>query len=97
MAPIARTVLSLWKGELPARLSMAEIAAAVADQHRVSVAEIRGRGRNARLVAARQRFMAEAYAQGRWSQPTIGRWLDGRDHSTIHHGIAAHRGRAARP
>ena len=92
-----RTVLSLWKGELPARLSMAEIAAVVADRQGVSPAEIRGRGRTRRLVVARQAFMAEAYAQGRWSQPTIGRWLGGRDHSTIHHGIAAHRERAARP
>jgi len=46
------------------------------------------------LCCARQRFMAEAYATGRFSLPQIGRFI-GRDHTTVLHGIRAHGRRTA--
>jgi len=68
-----------------------EVAAAAG----VSVADILGPSRRARVVAARQAVMAVLHRRG-WSSPRIGRALR-RDHSTVLHGIRAHAARFAGP
>lgn len=93
VAPSPRMYLSLWHGLRPWSLSMAEIAADICERHEISVADIRAPERGGRPVcAARTAFMFEAYATGRFSLPRIGRFL-GRHHTTVMHGIRAHKAR----
>lgn len=93
-------VLSMWRGVIdngePARprRSMAEIAAQIAELHDLTVHDLKAYNRTRRFAHARQHAMAEMHATGLYSQPQIGRFLGGRDPSTIHHGIWAHRKRA---
>jgi chromosomal replication initiation ATPase DnaA len=82
-------VLSLWKGWISTAPTMAKIAARVAADRRVSVAELKGSRRDAWLARARQEAMWLMRQEGRWTLPQIGRFLN-RDHSTVIHGIRAH-------
>lgn len=93
----ANTVLSLWRGVLEVRhfQTMGEILADVAAASGVAVAVLRGPSQCLHISRPRQQFMAEAHATGRYSLPTIGRFLGGRDHTTILHGVRAYRARLA--
>lgn len=82
-------VLSLWKGMIRTDPTMAEIAAQVAAERRISISELKGVRRDAGLAHARQEAMWRMYQQGRWSLPQIGRFLN-RDHTTVIHGIRVH-------
>lgn len=73
--------------------SMADIIEDVSKRRGVSVFDIKGPMRFKAINAARQEFMAEAYATGRWSMPQIGKFLGGRDHTTVLHGIRQHTAR----
>jgi chromosomal replication initiator protein len=71
----------------------AAILADVAAEHGVTVAEIIGPSRKPKIAYAR--FHAEAALRALTmangappSYPMIGRWLGGRDHTTIIHGCA---------
>lgn len=77
------------------RLSLKEIAARVAQTHAVSVADIRGRSRVRAVVNARHHFMSEALATRCHSSSQIGRWCDGRDHTSVLHARQAHAKREA--
>jgi len=77
------------------RRTMADIIADVSRRTGVPVIEIRGLSRFKSISHARQIFMAEAYATGRFSLPQIGRFLGGRDHTTILSGIRRHAERTA--
>lgn len=69
------------------------IVAKVAEHHvGVSLAALRGRGRQPALVIPRQMFMALALADGRFSSVQVGRLLK-RDHKTVLHGAAKHAAR----
>lgn len=93
-------VLSLFKGEIeidvaPRKLTMREIVADVAERRGFTVDELIGPGRHKRLSRARHEAFALIYAQGRLSLPEIGRRFGGRDHTTVLHGIRAHKARQA--
>lgn len=91
------TLLSLWKGAVPREVqprSMREILLDVAALSGVSVQDLKSQKRCRDVVIPRQQAMAEMYATGRCSMPMIGSFLGGRDHTTILHGIRAHRKRA---
>lgn len=95
-----RTVLSLWKGqikldEIADRRSMAEICADVAARYGVTAEALRGVSRVRTLAWPRQHAYAEMYATGRFSLPQIGRFFGWRDHTTILHGVRAHKARQA--
>lgn len=79
---------SLWRGAVTRPPTMAGIAAEVAVQHRVTVADIRGPSRVRGLVRARQEFMARAWVAGK-TKCAIGRYL-GRDHTTVIYGLRVH-------
>ena len=87
------TVLSLWKGRIDAKPSMEQMLSAVAEEHGVSVRELKSVNQSRRISDVRRVFMAEAYDTGRFSMTQIGRFL-GRDHTTVSTGIAAVRGQA---
>lgn len=72
----------------PAARSILESAA---EYHASSVREILSRKRQQHIVRARQRAMAELSDRG-WSLERIAIVMR-RDHSTVHHGIGAHRAR----
>lgn len=101
--PQPRYVLSLWKGRLdraPEPLSpMHLIARRVADRHGFTVGDLAGPSKLRSIARARQEAMYELYrvrlADGRrrWSYPMIGRFLGGRDHTTIWFGVARHEAR----
>lgn len=90
-------VLSLWRGETlkVRRPRMADIVAAVADKHDVTVADLKGPSRVKHIVAARFEAMARMYDLGIWSMPQIGRFF-GRDHTTVLNGIRRHHGASAK-
>ncbi|XAI96573.1 putative chromosomal replication initiator protein DnaA [Microcystis phage Mae-JY35] len=57
--------------------------------------EILSERRHRQIVKARHAIMYWATRQTRFSMPQIGQRLGGRDHTTILHGVAAHRKRRA--
>lgn len=59
-----------------------DLAHAVAARHRLTVADLTGPGREKRLVRVRTLLCALLVARGA-SRAQVGRWLGGRDHSTI--------------
>jgi chromosomal replication initiation ATPase DnaA len=69
--------------------TMAGIAKAAAIHYGLSLVDLRGRSRLQRVSHARQEAMAGMRAAG-FSLNQIGRYLDGRDHHTVSHGIEAH-------
>ena len=77
------------------KLSLSEIAGRVASHHGVSIADIRGRSRLKSAVAARHHFMSEALATRCHSSSQIGRWCDGRDHTSVLSARLAHAKREA--
>lgn len=82
------------------RRTMPDILRTVSRLHLVTPEELIAQDRRKRLVLARQEFMARAYEtptlSGRMrSLPEIGRFLGGRDHTTILHGVNRHRERTA--
>lgn len=71
-----------------------DIARLVCIERGVSLVDLIGRNQHRPIALARQEFMARAYAETGASLPQIGSVV-GRDHSTVHHGVRAHRGRTA--
>ena len=68
-------------------LSMMRIVAEVAGQFGLTVEQVRGRqGRNA-LARARHEAMWRCYRETRHSLTAIGRYFDGRDHTTVLHAV----------
>ena len=78
----------------PHLASMRSVAEDVCAEYGLTLTELRGRSRVFRVAHPRQDFMARAYDLPHTSLPMIGRWLGGRDHSTIHSGIKAHEARS---
>lgn len=63
----------------------------VAEKHGVTVNDIRSNSRKRKgITEARQEVMGRLYATERCSLTLIGRWLGGRDHTTVRHGVIAH-------
>lgn len=90
-------VLSLFRGliEVPApRLTMREIAMSVAEKYGLTLLDLMGESRLARIAHPRQEAMWLIRQGGRCSLPMIGRFF-GRDHTTILHGVRAHELRIA--
>lgn len=65
------------------------IVNSVAAEHDIHVEDLIGRSRTTHIVRARQHAMVELRALG-LSLPVVGRFLGGRDHTTVLHGIRAH-------
>lgn len=72
------------------RVTMRELAEQVCVKHGITVAELKGERKLKRLIPARYEFMALAYELPHTSYPMIGRFLGGRDHTTVRHGVMAH-------
>jgi chromosomal replication initiation ATPase DnaA len=90
--------LSLWRGRIMApvgRLTMQEIAADVGALHGVTVADIRGEDRTRRVVTARNHAAWSMDQQPHLNRSQIGRWMGGRDRTTINNAIAQHEARDA--
>lgn len=69
----------------------AEIVREVAIKHGVRVAHMKGESRTAHLVRARQEAFYRLYGEcAHLSMPAIGRFMGGRDHTTVLHGIKEH-------
>lgn len=79
---------------VPSGVKMSTICDAVAKEFDVTVEEIKGRSRVAHLNEARQEAMRLMWDAGH-SLPKIGRFLGGRDHTTIMAGIRKARARIA--
>lgn len=71
----------------PGRMdTMAEIALASARAYGIDVADLRGRDRRRALAILRQDAMAAMKRAG-FSTTQIGRYFDGRDHTTVLHAV----------
>lgn len=79
--------------------SMASMVKEVADKHGLSVWDLKGYSRKRAVAHPRQEFMWRARqfrrpdGSYRYSLHQLGRFLGGRDHSTIHYGAEAHEAR----
>lgn len=80
----------------PRHQRLLSLCRVVAEEWGVTVEDIRQRTKgHSDACEARQRFMRLAYEAGLGSTPQIGRFLGGRDHTTVLHGIRRDRERAA--
>lgn len=86
-------MMSMWKGPIKVRYTMHEILDDVSMMYGVSVADLRGPARTKGIAHARQHAMYLMAQQPHLSLPQIGRYLN-RDHTTILHGVRAHKARA---
>lgn len=68
---------------------------ATAEANNLTPDELIGQSRKRRVCQPRQELMFRMYETGRYSLPLIGQFLGGRDHTTILHGVRAHRKRMA--
>ena len=64
-------------------VTMAGLLRSVCERHRVAPMEVSGPCRFRELVAARKDFVRLAVSAGKWSSVQIGRFLGGRDHTSI--------------
>ncbi|MBO6901388.1 MAG: hypothetical protein JJ864_08580 [Rhizobiaceae bacterium] len=74
-----------YKAGVPYRITLAEIERRICKATRVSRAEIHSSRRSMRVVLARQAFMYWARRLTSRSLPEIGRFVGGRDHTTVLH------------
>lgn len=77
------------------RMSMPDILEEISKKHRISQASILGPSRKRPIAHARQHAMFEMAQQDHLSLPMIGQFLGGRDHTTVLHGVRAHKARVA--
>lgn len=84
-----------WDPTPPPPITMAQILARVAEKHGLTVADLKGPRIAPRFSHPRQEAMHAMHAVGRWSLPQIGRFLGGRDHTTVLHGVRRHAQRIA--
>ena len=75
--------------------TIAQIAAEVADKHRISLFDLRSHRRSQPLVWARQEAMYRCRTETSKSYPQIGRFFR-RDHTTVIHAVEAYQQRKAR-
>ena len=68
----------------------------VCDKYKVTALDMLGRRRPAYLAKPRHEFYWRAYNETASSLPEIGRFIGGRDHTTIMHGIKRHEARMAK-
>jgi chromosomal replication initiation ATPase DnaA len=74
--------------------TMRSIAERIAADHQIEVADLRGPGRSKRISHIRQQAMAEMLKAG-FSTTQVGRFLGGRDHTTVVFGARQHAARSA--
>lgn len=81
--------------ESPRLRKMREICNDVCIAHDVTLDELKGPSRS-RVIAWPRQDAMKLLAQAGYSLPEIGRYLGRRDHTTVLHGIAASKARAAK-
>lgn len=69
-------------------LELEAIVRAVAERYGLTVEDLKSPRRERWCSWPRQEAMMAAHDTGRFSTPRIGRWLGGRDHTTVLYGIA---------
>ena len=74
----------------PPRITWKQIALQVAAKHKVSLIDIRSPRRDRPTVRARHEAFWRMKQETRLSLPQIGRFMGGRDHTTVLHGIRKH-------
>lgn len=92
-ASILRNVARALEPHKPASAKMREICGAVAEKYSLAVDDLRGPSQRDRFSLPRQEAMYEMWLTGWWSLPQIGRFLGGRHHTTVLHGVRAHQRR----
>lgn len=75
-------------------MSIRGVITEVAERHDLTLDEIRGPGRHRWLTRPRQEAMYLLWETGRYSLSQIGYHLGKRDHTTVLHGVRAHKRRA---
>jgi chromosomal replication initiator protein len=76
-------MLSMWRGKVAQFPTKKRIAEGVCERHGITVGELVSAARHKHLAYARREFCYLAIEACRWSSPEIGRWLGGRDHTTV--------------
>jgi len=70
--------------------TMREIAAMVAERYGLTMDDLKSPSQERRISWPRQEAMALIRKNTRQSYPQIGRFLGGRDHTTVMHGVRRH-------
>lgn len=83
------------RGEDSVAPTVADICRETAERYGVTVQELKSARRGHRLVCARQEAMWRARHETPHSLPAIGRFLGGKDHTTVMYGIRKHDERIA--
>lgn len=89
MAAIDLAMRVKW-GAHPGKRPPAVILGEVAEKHGLQVGELVGRSRFVPIPAARFEAFYRLRAEMKWSLPRIGKFMGGRDHTTVMHGILKH-------
>lgn len=71
-------------------ISMQQIATAVAQKRCIPLKDLRSDVRGRRVAYARHEAMFLMYQTGRWSLSQVGRFFDGRCHTSVLYAIRAH-------
>lgn len=74
-----------------------QIAKFVAEKHGLTLEQLVGRTRSDDVVKARHEVFYRLRKETTWSLPRIGRFIGGRDHTTVLHGIRKHEMRLRSP
>ena len=92
---IANAVAPMVQPSSPQRVR--RIVMEVCEKHNVSPTEICSEHRSQRIVVARMEACYRLRKETTWSLPRIGKFLGGRDHTTILHGVRKHAARNGLP
>lgn len=79
-----------------ARIQIGKVASQIAEKYGVTVERMRSADKRRVFMAPRWEAWTLCNEAG-YSSPIIGRYFGGRDHTTILHGIAKHRGMTRAP
>jgi hypothetical protein len=75
---------------IPTPIRAKRILAAVCERHGFTIDEVKGDRRFTKLVLARQEAFWRLKTETRWSLPQIGRFMGGKDHTTVLFGYRRH-------
>lgn len=92
---MTKDLLTIWRGVIPHRRTMDDIAEPVARAYGLTLAELKGERRAAKFAHPRQEAYAAIMATGNYSSGQVGWYFNKRDGSTVRHGVKAHERRAA--
>ena len=92
---MTKDLLTIWRGVIPRRRTMDDIAEPIAKAYGLSLKDLKGSSRVRLVTHARQAAYAALMETGNYSSTQVGWYFGDRDHSTVLHGVKRHHERVA--